>query len=247
MKSLRQTRQRVGRISSAAGITALLVGGVSAGAVLVGPAGSAFADGNSGPSQSTCSGTVENLSPPPGQGGSSKQGGSDHEDSAKPSYGTACYTVVGSKVDVTVTLNSGLSANNEYLCYATTDLGSSFNSPSQCAGQTGTMFAGQATPQGGLQTSGNPVAFALDVVSNPMAGQMQVAPGDYLYLHVGVAGGESTCGSTLIEFGDPFQVPPANGVPVANPAIAAGIIGVGALGLGLVGVRRRRSRVALES
>jgi hypothetical protein len=221
MKSLRRTRQRVGRISSAAGITALLVGGVSAGAVLAGPAASAFAG--------TPGATCESLTPP----------------SNKHVDGQACYTIDGSQVDVTITLSSG-TVSNVYLCYAAKDV--SFTSPSQCAGNTDSMFDGQATPQGGLTASGSSTfTFSLDIVASPKPGDMQVAPGDYLYLHVGQSGcsnGDDTSG----QFGgDPFQVPPANGVPVADPAVVAGIVGVGIVGLGLVGARRRRARVTVES
>lgn len=213
MSSL-NAKHRLGRITGAAGITTLLVGGVSAGVVLAAPATAAFA--------ATCTGTQVNLTTPGGT-----------------SNGTACYTVVGSNVDVTVDLASG-TPTTIFVCYAQSAV--NYTNPSQCAGSTDSMFEGQATPQGGIAESTNPANFTLAIVSGtPTPGAMQVAPGDYVYLHVSATGG------TVGTFGEPYVVPSPNGVPVANPTVVAGMAGVAAVGGALFfGIRRRRATVSVE-
>ena len=200
----------------------MLTGGLAAASLIALPATAAFATG--------CPGTSINLEPPSGNSVD----------------GTACYTTSGSNIDVTVTLDTG-TVNTVFACYAESDVNSSFTSASDCAGKTASYFAGQATPSGGLSESTNPATFTLQIVaSNPTAGQMQVDPGDWVYLHIGMTNGPNG-DDTSMTLQDGYQVPSPSGVPVISPPVVGGVAGVAVLGAAVIGVRRRRARAAAAS
>lgn len=216
--------RRMGRV----GLTVALT--VAAAATTVGGSVLAFP---SAASAAGCTGTSFNLEPPSGQSVD----------------GTACWVTSGSNIDITITLASG-SVSNVFICYAESNVDSAFTKSNQCAGSgsfDSSTFTAEATPSGGQTESGNPVTLTLSVVaSTPTANSMQVDPGDFVYLHVDCSGSCPNGDNTSLQT-DGYQVPTSTGVPIAEPAVAAGIVvlGGGTAGAFLIR-RRRRALVAIE-
>ena len=214
--------RKLGRLGLTVAMTAATAVTVVGGSVLALPS-TAWATG--------CSGTSYNLEPP----------------SAAHVDGTACFVTSGSTITITVTLDSG-TVSGAYICYAEKSVDGSFTSPSQCAGNfDSSIFTAEATPSGGQSENGNPVTLTLSIVTAaPTANSMQVDPGDFVYLHVNCSSSCPNGDATSLQTSG-FEVPTSTGVPIAEPAVAAGIVvlGGGAAGA-LVLRRRRRATVAIE-
>ena len=212
----------LGRVGLTVALTAAAAATTVGGVVLALPS-TAWASG--------CAGTSFNLEPPP----------ANHVD------GTACYVTSGSNIDITITLNSG-TVSNVFICYAESNVDSSYTLSNQCAGTFDNgIFTAEATPSGGQTESGNPVTLTLSIVaSNPTANSMQVDPGDFVYLHVDCSGSCPNGDNTSLQTSG-YQVPTPTATPIADPAVAAGIVVLGGGTAGaLVLRRRRRATVAID-